>query len=121
RRLFAPAFTPKALAALEPRVVRFVDGLLDRAAARGGMDVVDDFAAALPVQLIGDMLGVPQAERAPLRAWSLAILGALEPEPGPARHPARRGRRGDRLRRDARGDARHARNRGGQPRPRAVP
>src|SRR5206468_554071 len=41
--------------------------------------------AARPVQLIGDMLGVPQAERAPLRAWSLAILGALEPEPGPER------------------------------------
>src|SRR5207247_1057383 len=37
RKLFAPAFTPRALAALEPRVVRFVDGLLDRAAARGGM------------------------------------------------------------------------------------
>ena len=85
RKLFAPAFTPKALAALEPRVVGFVDGLLDRAAARGGMDVVDDFAAALPVQLIGDMLGVPQAERTPLRGWSLAILGALEPEPGPDR------------------------------------
>jgi hypothetical protein len=85
RKLFAPAFTPKALAALEPRVVRFVDGLLDRAADRGGMDVVDDFAAALPVQLIGDMLGVPQEERGPLRGWSLAILGALEPEPGPER------------------------------------
>ncbi|HKB26789.1 MAG TPA: cytochrome P450 [Methylomirabilota bacterium] len=82
RKLFAPAFTPKALAALEPRVVRFVDALLDRAAARGGMDVVDDFAAALPVQLIGDMLGVPQEERGPLRGWSLAILGALEPLPG---------------------------------------
>src|SRR5207244_6739161 len=38
-----------------------------------------------PVQLIGDMLGVPQEERAPLRGWSLAILGALEPEPGPER------------------------------------
>jgi cytochrome P450 len=82
RKLFAPAFTPRALAALEPRVVRFVDGLLDNAAARGGMDLVDDFAAALPVQLIGDMLGVPQTERGPLRGWSLAILGALEPEPG---------------------------------------
>ncbi len=85
RKLFAPAFTPRALAALEPRVVRFVDGLLDRAAARGGMDVVEDFAAALPVQLIGDMLGVPREERGPLRGWSLAILGALEPEPGPRR------------------------------------
>jgi cytochrome P450 len=82
RRLFAPAFTPKALAALEPRVVRLVDTLLDAAAARGGLDVVADFAAALPIQLIGDMLGVPGDERGPLRGWSLAILGALEPVPG---------------------------------------
>ncbi len=85
RRLFAPAFTPKALAALEPRVVRLVDSLLDAAAARGGMDVVEDFAAALPIQLIGDMLGVPPDERGPLRGWSLAILGALEPVPGDER------------------------------------
>jgi cytochrome P450 len=83
RRLFAPAFTPKALAALEPRVERLVDALLDRAAAAGGFDVVEDFAAALPVALIGDMLGVPADEREPLRGWSLAILGALEPAPGP--------------------------------------
>jgi cytochrome P450 len=81
RRLFAPAFTPKALAALEPRVERLVDALLDRAAARGGFDVVEDFAAALPIALIGDMLG----ERGPLRGWSLAILGALEPAPGAER------------------------------------
>ena len=85
RKLFAPAFTPRALAALEPRVERLVDALLDRAAARGGFDVVEDFAAALPVQLIGDMLGVPADERGPLRGWSLAILGALEPVPGPER------------------------------------
>jgi cytochrome P450 len=84
RRLFAPAFTPKALAALEPRVERLVDALLDRAAAAGAFDVVEDFAAALPVALIGDMLGVPADEREPLRGWSLAILGALEPAPGPA-------------------------------------
>jgi len=57
RKLFAPAFTPKALAALEPRVIRLVDSLLDRCADRRGMDVVDDFAAALPVQLIGDPSG----------------------------------------------------------------
>ncbi len=85
RRLFAPAFTPKALAALQPRVVRLVDALLDAAAARGGMDVVVDFAAALPIQLIGDMLGVPPDERGPLRDWSLDILSALEPAPGPER------------------------------------
>jgi hypothetical protein len=79
RKLLAPAFTPRALKALQPRVEALVDRLLDAAAERGRFDLIGDFAAAIPVQLIGDMLGVPQAERGPLRGWSLAILGALEP------------------------------------------
>jgi cytochrome P450 len=79
RKLLAPAFTPRALKALQPRIEALVDRLLDRAAERGRFDLIDDFAAAIPVQLIGDMLGVPGDERGPLRGWSLAILGALEP------------------------------------------
>ena len=85
RKLFAAAFTPRALAALEPRVVRLVDGLLDRAEARRGMDLIADYAFALPVELIGDMLGVPRAERHLLRGWSTAILSALEPVTTPER------------------------------------
>jgi cytochrome P450 len=79
RHLLAPAFTPRALAALQPRVEALVDRLLDGCARRRRFDLIDDFAAAIPVQLIGDMLGVPDGERRPLRGWSLAILGALEP------------------------------------------
>ena len=79
RKLLAPAFTPRALKALQPRIEALVERLLDRAAERGRFDLIDDFAAAIPVQLIGDMLGVPSEERGPLRGWSLAILGALEP------------------------------------------
>jgi cytochrome P450 len=79
RKLLAPAFTPRALKALQPRIEALVDRLLDRAAARGSIDLIADFAAAIPLQLIGDMLGVPEDEREPLRDWSLAILGALEP------------------------------------------
>ena len=79
RKLLAPAFTPRALMALQPRIAALVDRLLDRAAAGGGMDLIADFAAAIPIQLVGDMLGVPEAERGPLRGWSLAILGGLEP------------------------------------------
>jgi cytochrome P450 len=79
RKLLAPAFTPRALMALQPRIEALVDRLLDRAADRGGMDLIADFAAAVPIQLVGDMLGVPEGERGPLRGWSLAILGALEP------------------------------------------
>lgn len=80
RKLLAPTFTPRALKALQPRIEALVDRLLDEALARGGaVDVIDGFAAAIPVQLIGDLLGIPQDERTPLRGWSLAILGALEP------------------------------------------
>ena len=79
RKLLAPAFTPRALRALQPRIEALVDRLLEAAAARGEIDLITDFAAAIPVALIGDMLGIPPQERAPLRGWSLAILGALEP------------------------------------------
>ena len=79
RKLLAPAFTPRALNVLEPRFTALVDGLLDAAEARGKIDLIEDFAAALPVEIIGDLLGVPRADRGPLRGWSLAILGALEP------------------------------------------
>lgn len=79
RRLIMGALTPRALAALEPQLVALVDRLLDRAAERGTMDLIEDFAAAIPIEVIGDLLGVPRADRGPLRGWSLAILGALEP------------------------------------------
>ncbi len=79
RKLLAPAFTPRALKTLQPRVEALVDRLLERAAELRSFDLIDDFAAAIPVRLIGDMLGVPSDERGPLRGWSLAILGALEP------------------------------------------
>ena len=84
RKLLAPAFTPRSLMALQPRIEALVDRLLDRAADRGGMDLIGDFAAAVPIQLVGDMLGVPEDERGPLRDWSLAILGGLEPVLTPA-------------------------------------
>jgi cytochrome P450 len=79
RKLLAPAFSPRALKALQPRIEMLVDRLLDVAAERGTIDMIDDFAAAIPVQLIGDLLGIPETERGPLRTWSLAILGGLEP------------------------------------------
>jgi cytochrome P450 len=79
RKLIVGALTVRAIAAMEPALVRLVDGLLDAAEARGTIDAIDDFAAAIPVEVIGNLLDVPHAERAPLRGWSLAILGALEP------------------------------------------
>ncbi|HJS86376.1 MAG TPA: cytochrome P450 [Acetobacteraceae bacterium] len=83
RRLIAGALTPRAIAAMEPDLVRLVDTLLDRMAAEGRVDLIEDFAAAIPVEVIGNLLAVPHDERGPLRGWSLAILGALEPVVAP--------------------------------------
>lgn len=79
RSLLMPAFTPRALAALQPKLEALVDRLLDRIADMGTFDLIADLAAAVPVQVIGDLLAIPMEERGPLRDWSLAILGALEP------------------------------------------
>ena len=78
RRILTGALSPRAIAAMEPSLVALVDGLLDRAAAKGEIDLVEDFASAVPIEVIGNLLGVPHEERGPLRGWSLAILGALE-------------------------------------------
>jgi cytochrome P450 len=69
---------------MEPGLIALVDSLLDRMAGRGRVDLVEDFAARIPVEVIGNLLDVPHAERGPLRDWSLAILSALEPAPGAA-------------------------------------
>jgi cytochrome P450 len=52
-------------------------------AAKCDVELIEDFAAAIPIQVIGNLLNVPHDERGPLRDWSLAILGALEPVIGP--------------------------------------
>jgi cytochrome P450 len=80
RKLIMGALTRRAIAEMEPGLVTLVDGLLDAIEAKGHGDLVEDFASAIPVEIIGNLLGVPHAERGPLRAWSLAILGALEPK-----------------------------------------
>jgi len=79
RRLIMGALTPRAIAGMEPALVALVDRLLDAMAERGTVDLIEDYAAAIPVEVIGNLLDVPHEERGPLRGWSLAILGALEP------------------------------------------
>ncbi len=79
RRLIMGALSPRAISAMEPDLVRLVDRLLETILAKRDIDLIDDFAAAIPIEVIGNLLDVPQAERESLRGWSLAILGALEP------------------------------------------
>jgi hypothetical protein len=79
RRLLAGALKPAAVKAMAPALATFVDGLLDDIESRGRFDLIAHFAAAIPLEVISNLLRIPPAERQPLRGWSLAILGALEP------------------------------------------
>ena len=79
RRPIVSALTPHVLQTMEPQIIALVDGLLDRLEEKGSFDLIEDFAAAIPVEVIGNLLKVPREDRGPLRGWSLAILGALEP------------------------------------------
>jgi hypothetical protein len=83
RRLIMGAVNQKAIARMEPGLAALVDSLLDRMAQKAQVDLIDDFAAQIPIEVIGNLLDVPRDERGPLRGWSLAILSALEPAPAP--------------------------------------
>ena len=79
RKIMMGALTPRAIGAMEPGLIALVDGLLDLMAHKRDVDLIEDFASAIPVEVIGNLFLMPHEERGPLRDWSLAILGALEP------------------------------------------
>lgn len=84
RRILMGALNQRAIQRMETGLVSLVDGLLDRLADQPQPDIVAHYAAQIPVEVIGNLLAVPHAERGPLRDWSLAILSALEPAPSAA-------------------------------------
>jgi cytochrome P450 len=85
RTLVQKAFTPRVVERLRPRIEHRVAAALDEAAARGGMDLIEDLAYPLPVMVIAEMLGVPPEDHEMFKAGSAAIAAALDPVgPGPA-------------------------------------
>jgi cytochrome P450 len=79
RRLVSLAFTPSAIERLRPGVVALVDGILDRAAERGSMELVDDLAFPVPFMVISELLGMPTEREEEIRDWSQAMTASLEP------------------------------------------
>jgi cytochrome P450 len=75
RKVAMPAFSPKVVASYRDRITQTVDDLLDRAASAGNFDLVSSFAAALPITVISDLLGIPDADSA-LFAKHGALLGS---------------------------------------------
>ncbi len=84
RRIIMGALNQRAIARMESAVVRLVDELLAAMADRKEVNFIDEFAARIPIEVIGNLLDIPRAERGPLRGWSVAILSGLEPKLTPA-------------------------------------
>lgn len=74
RALILRAFTPRAVASLEPRIRELSTGLLDKAIERGAMDFCADFSVPLPLMVIAEMLGAPTEDQPQFRRWSDVIL-----------------------------------------------
>jgi pimeloyl-[acyl-carrier protein] synthase len=70
RNLVNKAFTPRAVERVRPMVEKYVAETLARVDGRGGMELIGDFAAPLPVSVIAELLGVPVADRERFRHWS---------------------------------------------------
>ncbi|WP_216893158.1 cytochrome P450 [Nocardia alni] len=81
RRGSAAAFGPGGVRRLRERVRTIADRLLDHAAARGGMDVIADYAYGLPVYAIAELLGVPEADQEQFMRFALADRGSPAHDP----------------------------------------
>jgi cytochrome P450 len=79
RALVSRVFTPRAVTALEPMVREVITAFLDPLVDRTEFDVVAEFSAPFPVEVISRMLGVPEGERQQIREW---IDLGLHREPG---------------------------------------
>jgi cytochrome P450 len=78
RRLVSKAFTPRRVAGMADGIEATAHRLLDRLAGRRGFDLVEEYAAPLPLTVIADLLGVPEAERGPLLDWGNAGAALLD-------------------------------------------
>ncbi len=81
RRLVSKAFTPRTVEQLRPYVHGLAGDLVSRLVEAGGGDLLTDVAEPLPVAVIAEMLGIPEADRAQLRPWSADICGMYELNP----------------------------------------
>jgi cytochrome P450 len=81
RKLVSQAFTRRSIDGLEPLVAGIIDGYLDELAGRGSFDVIADFAALFPVEVISGLLGVPAADRQQVRIWVDTFLHREEGNP----------------------------------------
>jgi cytochrome P450 len=83
RKLVSKAFTPRSIAALEEKIHKIAVGHLDPLVGRERFDAVADFTARLPMDVISELLGIPEADRRWVQESSNWILHREPGNPKP--------------------------------------
>jgi cytochrome P450 len=81
-RPFGPPHTPGRIDSMCGEITEIANALIDGLQGRDRIDLVDDFAYPLPVDVICRLLGVPHADEPRFHAWSQAVIGGVDPTPG---------------------------------------
>lgn len=87
RRAVTHAFTPQRVENLRPRIEQIADGLLDDLEPHHNrtVDLIDTYAAPLPITVICELLGVPAADRQTFRQWTNTVIDVVVGDPDDVR------------------------------------
>jgi len=83
RNLIATGFTPKMIRRMEPHVRDITAAIIDNIAQKGDCDFVTDVAVELPLQVIAELIGIPQKDRHQIFEWSNQMIAVGDPEYAP--------------------------------------
>ena len=74
RNLVHKAFTPRMITEMTPRIETIANSLLDEAQRKADVDLIRDYALPLPVTVIAEMIGIPEADRTQFLRWTKGII-----------------------------------------------
>lgn len=75
RRFTGKAFAPSRVEGVRPYIAKVTQSLLDKCADQGGMEVINDLAGAMPVAVLGELMGLPRSDQYLLHRWTDQLLG----------------------------------------------
>ena len=78
RRIVSPLFTPRAMIDRQARIEAIVDDFLDQLGDREEFDLIGEFAARVPIKIICDLLGVPDAEHRRMTQWGTVLAASID-------------------------------------------
>ncbi|WJE55050.1 cytochrome P450 [Bacillus cereus] len=78
RALVQKAFTPKMISQLDEQIQHITDTLLDHVEFKHSLNLVNDYAFPLPINVISEMLGIPKDDQEKFRIWSHAVIASPE-------------------------------------------